>query len=194
MLYKEKPHILNFCAIISNGSNIIWNGPLGMFEKVNYATGTESVCHEIKNRSVSNKCVSIIGGGDTGADCIGTALRHGCRSIMNLELLPQPSVERTIDNQWPNWPEIFRTEYSHSEAIARFGSDPRSYSVVTKEFLDNGNGGVNGLSTRKVIWQLKGEGQQLVEIAGGEARWQADLILLAMGFLGPEKCTFICFI
>ncbi len=137
--------------------------------------------------SAKNKDVIVIGGGDTGADCIGTALRHGCRSIMNLELLPQPSVERTIDNQWPNWPEIFRTEYSHSEAIARFGSDPRSYSVVTKEFLDNGNGGVNGLSTRKVNWQLKGEGQQLVEIAGSEERWQADLILLAMGFLGPEN-------
>ncbi|MGE4657352.1 MAG: glutamate synthase subunit beta, partial [Gammaproteobacteria bacterium] len=137
--------------------------------------------------SAKDKDVIVIGGGDTGADCIGTALRHGCRSVVNLELLAQPPVERAMDNPWPDWPQIFRTEYSHSETIARFGSDPRSYSVVTKEFLDGGAGSVDGLSTLRVDWKGNGAKRELIEIEGSEERWQADLVLLAMGFLGPEN-------
>ena len=92
--------------------------------------------------SAKDKHVIVIGGGDTGTDCIGTSLRHGCRSLVNLELLDKPPAERAGDNPWPLWPRIFRTDYGHEEAIARFGADPRYYSVVTKEFIDDGNGRV----------------------------------------------------
>ena len=137
--------------------------------------------------NTKDKNVIVIGGGDTGADCIGTALRHGCNSVVNFELLSEPPAERATDNPWPDWPKIFRTEYSHSEAKARFGSDPRNYSIVTKEFLDDGAGSIGGLSTVRVDWSHKGGQQELVEIPGSEEHWEADLVLLAMGFLGPEN-------
>ena len=137
--------------------------------------------------NAKDKKVIVIGGGDTGADCIGTALRHGCNSVVNFELLSEPPVERAMNNPWPDWPKIFRTEYSHSEAKARFGSDPRNYSIVTKEFLDDGTGNIGGLSTIRVDWSHKDGQQELVEIPGSEEHWEADLVLLAMGFLGPES-------
>ena len=137
--------------------------------------------------NTKDKNVIVIGGGDTGADCIGTALRHGCNSVVNFELLSEPPAERATDNPWPDWPKIFRTEYSHSEAKARFGSDPRNYSIVTKEFLGDGAGNIGGLSTVRVDWSHKDGQQELVEIPGSEEHWEADLVLLAMGFLGPEN-------
>jgi len=137
--------------------------------------------------NTKDKNVIVIGGGDTGADCIGTALRHGCNSVVNFELLSEPPTERATDNPWPDWPKIFRTEYSHSEAKARFGSDPRNYSIVTKEFLGDGAGNIGGLSTVRVDWSHKDGQQELVEIPGSEEHWEADLVLLAMGFLGPEN-------
>jgi glutamate synthase (NADPH/NADH) small chain len=135
--------------------------------------------------SARDKNVVVIGGGDTGTDCIGTALRHGCRSLVNLELLEQPPAERAPDNPWPEWPVIFRTDYGHEEAIARFGADPRAYSMLTKSFA-SANGTVSGLTTRRVEWQGGGPRRELQEIEGSEQTWQADLVLLAMGFVGPE--------
>ncbi len=135
--------------------------------------------------SARDKNVVVIGGGDTGTDCIGTALRHGCRSLVNLELLQQPPAERAPDNPWPEWPVIFRTDYGHQEAIARFGADPRSYSMLTKSF-SSANGAVSGLTTKRIEWQGSGARRELQEIEGSEQTWQADLVLLAMGFLGPE--------
>ena len=133
-----------------------------------------------------DKNVIVIGGGDTGADCIGTALRHGCRNVINLELLGQPPYERAADNPWPLWPVILRTEYAHEEAIRQFGADPRSYSIVTKEFLDDGAGRVAALRTSRVDWQRENGEIQMVESPDSEQQWEADLVLLAMGFLGPE--------
>ncbi len=91
----------------------------------------------------------MIGGGDTGADCIGTSLRHGCRSLVNLELLAEPPEKRAGDNPWPLWPKIRRTDYAHEESIARFGADPRNYAIVSKEFVDDGQRpcGVGSTST-----------------------------------------------
>jgi NAD(P)H-dependent glutamate synthase small subunit len=132
------------------------------------------------------KNVIVIGGGDTGADCIGTALRHGCSNVINLELLGQPPDERAVDNPWPLWPVILRTEYAHEEAISQFGADPRSYSIVTKEFLTDGAGQVTALRTNRVDWQRQNGKARMVEAPDSEQQWEADLVLLAMGFLGPE--------
>jgi len=133
------------------------------------------------------KNVIVIGGGDTGADCIGTALRHGCRSVINLELLEQPPNQRAADNPWPSWPVILRTEYAHEEAISQFGADPRSFSIVTKEFLADGAGQVTALRAGRVDWQRNDGKLQMVEFPDTEQQWEADLVLLAMGFLGPES-------
>jgi NADPH-dependent glutamate synthase beta subunit-like oxidoreductase len=133
-----------------------------------------------------DKNVVVIGGGDTGADCIGTALRHGCRSVINLELLEQPPYERAPDNPWPQWPVILRTDYAHEEAISKYGADPRSYSIVTKEFLAEDSDRVTSLRASRVDWQKENGKVQMIEIPESEQRWEADLVLLAMGFLGPE--------
>jgi NAD(P)H-dependent glutamate synthase small subunit len=133
------------------------------------------------------KRVIVIGGGDTGADCIGTALRHGCSSLINLELLDQPPPKRAADNPWPTWPKILRTDYAHEESIARFGADPRNYAVVSKEFRANGDGGVGAVKITRIEWQkTDGAAPKMVELDGTAETLDADLILLAMGFLGPE--------
>jgi glutamate synthase (NADPH/NADH) small chain len=137
--------------------------------------------------SARDKKVIVIGGGDTGTDCIGTALRHGCASMANLELLEQPPADRAADNPWPLWPKIFRTDYGHEESIAEFGADPRAYSLVTRSFIDDGNGNVSGLTTVSVNWKSVDGRMQMTEIPGSEQTWEADLVFLAMGFLSPES-------
>ncbi|MAJ81099.1 MAG: glutamate synthase [Porticoccaceae bacterium] len=129
--------------------------------------------------SAKDKHVIVIGGGDTGTDCIGTSLRHGCKSLANFELFPKNPADRSSDNPWPLWPKIHRIDYGHAEAAEHFGSDPRKYSVSSKEILRNDDGSVKGILTVAVDPQLK-------EIPGSESFWEADLILLAMGFLQPE--------
>jgi NAD(P)H-dependent glutamate synthase small subunit len=137
--------------------------------------------------SAAGKDVIVIGGGDTGTDCIGTSMRHGCASLVNFELLPRPPVARADDNPWPQWPRIFRVDYGHEEVKARFGRDPREFCILTKEFIGGKDEEVVGLRTVQVEWK-KGEGGrfQLDEVPGSERNWKADLVLLAMGFLGPE--------
>ncbi len=136
--------------------------------------------------SAKDKNVVVIGGGDTGTDCIATSLRHGCKSMVNFELLPQSPAERAEDNPWPLWPRIHRTDYGHEESQLRYGRDPREYSVLTKEFIDDGNGNVAGVKIVQVSW-TKVDGQwHMEEVAGTEKIWEAELVLLSMGFLGPE--------
>jgi NADPH-dependent glutamate synthase beta subunit-like oxidoreductase len=130
--------------------------------------------------------VIVIGGGDTGADCIGTALRHGCKSMTNFELLDCPPETRAANNPWPEWPRIFRVDYSHAETKAKFGHDPRAYNILTKEFVDDGNGHVIGIKTVTVDWSRPAEKSPFSEVPGSEKIWPADLVLLATGFLGPE--------
>ncbi|HEY5622516.1 MAG TPA: glutamate synthase subunit beta [Gammaproteobacteria bacterium] len=133
------------------------------------------------------KNVIVIGGGDTGADCIGTALRHGCKNVLNLELLAQPPYERAPDNPWPLWPVILRTDYAHEEAISRFGADPRSYGIVTQEFLSDDAGRVTGLKASRVDWEQRDGRPEMNVVPDSQQQWEADLVLLAMGFLGPES-------
>ncbi len=131
--------------------------------------------------------VIVIGGGDTGADCIATAIRHGCASVVNFELLDRLPDTRAPDNPWPEWPRIFRVEYAHAEAAARFGADPRVFSVLSKRFVDDGGGNVAGIETVRVAWQRDASGNFMMkELPGAEEAFEADLVLLAMGFLGPE--------
>jgi glutamate synthase (NADPH/NADH) small chain len=136
--------------------------------------------------SAKNKNVVVIGGGDTGTDCIGTSLRHGCTSLENFELLPQPPAERAEDNPWPLWPLIHRVDYGHEESTTRFGRDPREYGILTKEFIDDGNGNVTGVKIVEVRWSKVDDRWNMEEVAGTEKVWPADLVLLSMGFLGPE--------
>jgi NAD(P)H-dependent glutamate synthase small subunit len=137
--------------------------------------------------SAQNKRVVVIGGGDTGADCIGTSLRHGCASVVNFEVLEKPPLTRAPNNPWPEWPRIFRVDYSHDETKARFGEDPRVYAVLTKEFLKDGAGHICGVKTVQLDWSRPGERAPFSEIAGSEKIWSADLVLLAAGFVGPEE-------
>ncbi len=136
--------------------------------------------------SARDRDVIVIGGGDTGTDCIGTSLRHGCRSLVNFELLNQPPKERAANNPWPTWPRVHRVDYGHEEATKLFGSDPRQYSLLSKEFLDDGHGNVCGVRTVALDWSRPDGGSPFTEVAGSDRIWKADLILLAMGFLGPE--------
>lgn len=134
-----------------------------------------------------DKDVIVIGGGDTGTDCIGTSLRHGCKSITNFEIVPQPPIQRAPDNPWPQWPRIFRVDYGHEEAAAKFGTDPREYEVESVEFIGNDNGELTGIRICEVDWNKpQPGGAPFSRIPGTERELPADLIFLAMGFLGPE--------
>ncbi|MDG2206814.1 MAG: glutamate synthase subunit beta [Pirellulales bacterium] len=137
--------------------------------------------------SAEGKNVVVIGGGDTGADCIGTSLRHGCQGLVNFELLDRPPEDRAENNPWPEWPRIYRVDYSHAETSARFGEDPRRYHVLTKAFIDDGEGGVSAVRTVEVDWSQPGERAPFREVPGSEKDWPAELVLLATGFVGPEK-------
>jgi glutamate synthase (NADPH/NADH) len=137
------------------------------------------------------KSVVVIGGGDTGTDCIGTSLRHGCESVVNFELMTKPPDSRAPGNEWPQWPRIFRVDYGHEEATVRDGKDPRTYEVLTKEFIPktDGSGQIAGVKTVGVRWVKDAATGRMnfEEVEGSEKVWEADLVLLAMGFLGPES-------
>ncbi|MFP4483695.1 MAG: glutamate synthase subunit beta [Spirochaetaceae bacterium] len=137
--------------------------------------------------SAEGKNVIVIGGGDTGADCIGTALRHGAKSIVNFELLPRPASGRTAEFPWPTYPRLYKLDYSHKETEALFGREPREYSILTKEFIGDGSGNLKALRTVRVEWHKEpGERPQMKEIPGTEQEWPCETALLALGFLGPE--------
>jgi len=139
--------------------------------------------------SAKGRNVVVIGGGDTGTDCVGTALRHGAKSLVQLEILPQPPLERAPDNPWPQWPKVYKLDYGQEEAKAQWGADPRQYAVQTKRFLGDEQGRVKELELCGIEW-LRGEGGKSLgprEVEGTHRVVPADLVLLALGFLGPEK-------
>ena len=136
----------------------------------------------------NGKNVIVIGGGDTGTDCIGTSMRQGCSNLVNFEIVPRPPEERAENNPWPQWPRIFRVDYGHAEAAAAFGDDPREFCIETVEFFGNENGELTGLKTVEVDWSRPQEnGPPFSRVEGSERLWEADLVFLAMGFLGPEQ-------
>ncbi|MCH9021569.1 MAG: glutamate synthase subunit beta [Planctomycetes bacterium] len=138
--------------------------------------------------NAKDKDVIVIGGGDTGTDCVATVMRHGCRSLVQFEILPKPPLERAADNPWPQWPKIYQMDYGQEEAAAVFGEDPRQYCVMTKEFVPDNAGHVKTARTVRIEW-IKGNNGRLAprEIPGTEKDYPAQLVLLAMGFLGPEQ-------
>ncbi len=138
--------------------------------------------------NAKDKHVVVIGGGDTGNDCLGTSMRHGCRSLVNFEIVEQPPLNRAPNNPWPQWPRIFRVDYGHEEAAAKFGKDPREFCMSTVEFIDDGNGNVKALKACQVDWrQVTEGGPPFTPIQGTEKEYPADLVFLALGFLGPEN-------
>jgi glutamate synthase (NADPH/NADH) small chain len=130
----------------------------------------------------------VIGGGDTGTDCVGTSMRHGCKSIVQIEILPKPPLERTADNPWPEWPKTYKMDYGQEEAAAKFGADPRVYLTTVKKFNGDAAGNLQSIVTVEIKWEKNEKGQFIPkEQPGTEKVRPAQLVLLAMGFLGPEQ-------
>lgn len=138
--------------------------------------------------SAKGKKVMVIGGGDTGNDCVGTAIRHGAKSVIQLEMMPKAPDQRAENNPWPEWPRICKTDYGQQEAIALFGHDPRVYTTTVKEFIKDKKGAV----CKAVLVKLESKKDEktgrmmMAEIAGSEYTVEVDLVLIAAGFLGSE--------
>ena len=138
--------------------------------------------------NATGKDVVVIGGGDTGTDCVATSLRHACKSVIQLEIMPQPPLQRAADNPWPEWPKVYQMDYGQEEAAAVQGRDPRHYLVQTKRFLKDGAGNLTGLEICDIEWTKDQQGRFTpVEKPGSVRTIPAQLVLLAMGFLGPEQ-------
>jgi glutamate synthase (NADPH/NADH) small chain len=135
------------------------------------------------------KDVIVIGGGDTGTDCVATSLRHGCDSLVQFEIMEMPPMDRAANNPWPQWPRIYKMDYGQEEAAAVFGEDPREYGIMTKRFIGDEQGNLQAVETVNVRWLPAENGgrPQLEEIPGTAQTWAAQLVLLALGFRGPEQ-------
>lgn len=157
------------------------------FLKANTKSLLDSNLTDGKNISAKNKNVLVIGGGDTGTDCVGTSIRHGCKSVYQLEIMPQLPLDRAENNPWPQFPRVYKVDYGQEEAAALYGADPRNYEIMTKKFVGNEQGEIKEVHTVQIEWVRNDKGQMIPkEIAGTEKVWPVDLVLLAMGFLGPE--------
>ncbi len=152
---------------------------------------TRAVLNQHKNGgyiSAEGKDVVVIGGGDTGTDCVGTSIRHGCKSLVQVEILPKPPMDRAKDNPWPEWPKVYRMDYGQEEAADKFGADPRVYLTTATKFEGDENGHVKAVHTVQVQWERNDKGQFMPKhVPGTEKVLPAQLVLLAMGFLGPEQ-------
>tara|TARA_B110000977_G_scaffold194388_1_gene270883 strand:- start:1544 stop:3031 length:1488 start_codon:yes stop_codon:yes gene_type:complete len=132
------------------------------------------------------KNVVIIGGGDTGTDCVGTSLRHGCKSVVQLEIMPKPPIERAANNPWPEWPKTYKMDYGQEEAEAIQGEDPRQYLVSSSRFSGDADGNVKAVHIHDIEWTSDNGRFVPQKVEGSSRVLEADLVLLAMGFLGPE--------
>ncbi|NOS68926.1 MAG: glutamate synthase subunit beta [Verrucomicrobia bacterium] len=152
---------------------------------------TKAVLDQHKNGSfidATGKDVVVIGGGDTGTDCVGTSMRHGCKSLVQVEILPKPPLERAKDNPWPEWPKTYKMDYGQEEAAAKFGADPRVYLTTATKFEGDANGHVKAVHLVQIEWTKNDKGQFIPKnVPGTEKVLPAQLVLLAMGFLGPEQ-------
>jgi len=138
--------------------------------------------------TAKGKDVVVLGGGDTGTDCVGTSIRQGCKSLQQIEIMAMPPMDRAADNPWPEWPKVYKMDYGQEEAAAKFGSDPRVYLTTVKKFVGDGAGNLAGVVTVEISWEKNDQGQFIpVEKPGSEKEYPAQLVLLAMGFLGPEQ-------
>ncbi len=166
----------------------------GIYFAVDFLAATtksllDSGLEDKKYTSAKGKKVVVIGGGDTGNDCVGTSIRHGACSVTQLEMMQKAPDLRAEGNPWPQWPKICKTDYGQEEAIALFGKDPRVYQTTVKEFIKDKSGKLCGLVTVKLESKKDGKDGRMVmaEVAGSEQKMDADLVLIAAGFLGTEK-------
>ncbi|GKX65433.1 glutamate synthase subunit beta [Inconstantimicrobium mannanitabidum] len=145
--------------------------------------------HEDDNYiSVKDKNVIVIGGGDTGTDCVATSLRHGCKSVKQFEIMGEPPKERTANNPWPQWPRVLKVDYGQEEFIEMYGRDPREYNISVKTFEGDESGNLKTVKTVRVNWEKNEKGAMVPkEIEGSEEIFEADVVFLAMGFLGAEQ-------
>jgi glutamate synthase (NADPH/NADH) small chain len=152
---------------------------------------TKAVLDQHKNGgfiTAEGKDVVIIGGGDTGTDCVGTSVRHGCNSLVQVEIMARPPMDRAKDNPWPEWPKVYKMDYGQEEAAAKFGDDPRVYLTTATKFEGDDNGHVKAIHLVDVKWERNDKGQFVPNhVAGTERVVPTQLVLLAMGFLGPEQ-------
>ncbi len=138
--------------------------------------------------TAKGKDVVIIGGGDTGTDCVGTSLRHGCTSVTQLEIMSKPPLKRAANNPWPEWPKVYKMDYGQEEAAAKFGDDPRVYLTTATHFEGDADGNVKAVHVVNVEWKKDDKGNfGPQKIPGTEKVLPAQIVLLAMGFLGPEQ-------
>ena len=131
--------------------------------------------------------VVVIGGGDTGTDCVATAMRQGCSSLKQIEIMARPPMDRAADNPWPEWPKVYRLDYAQEEAAAKFGADPRAYLTTVKRLNGDAQGAVRSVTTVQIGWQRDNGRLVPVEVPGSEQELPAELVLLALGFTGPEQ-------
>ena len=153
---------------------------------------TKSILDSHKNGDfidATGKDVVVIGGGDTGTDCVGTSMRHGCKSLVQVEILPKPPLERAKDNPWPEWPKTYKLDYGQEEAAAKFGADPRVYLTTATKFEGDAHDHVKAVHTScRSNGRRNDKGQFIPKnVPGTEKILPAQLVLLAMGFLGPEQ-------
>ena len=138
--------------------------------------------------TAKGKDVVVLGGGDTGTDCVGTSIRQGCKSLTQIEIMAMPPMDRAEDNPWPEWPKVYKMDYRQEEVAAKFGADPRVYLTTVKKFVGDAAGNLTGVVTVNIRWEKNDKGQFTpVEQPGSEKENPAQLVLLAMGFLGPEQ-------
>ncbi len=159
------------------------------FLKANTKSLLDSNLTDGKNVSAKGKNVVIVGGGDTGNDCLGTSIRHGCKSVVQLEMMPKPPVERLDTNPWPEWPNVLKTDYGQEEAIAVFGDDPRIYETTVKEFIKDEKGALKAVKIVSLSWKKdEATGRMMMsEIEGSEKELPCELLLIAAGFLGTQQ-------
>lgn len=159
------------------------------FLKANTKSLLDSGLEDGKYVNTKGKNVVIIGGGDTGNDCVGTAMRHGCKSVTQIEMMPKAPDVRAENNPWPEWPKVCKTDYGQEEAIAVFGHDPRIYESTVKEFLKDKNGNLKGVKIVKLSWEKdeKSGRMAMKEVQGSEKTLPAEVALIAAGFLGCQK-------
>ena len=165
----------------------------GIYFAVDFLTATtksllDSGLKDGRYISAKDKNVIVIGGGDTGNDCVGTCIRHGCKSVTQLEMMPKAPDTRTPDNPWPEWPKICKTDYGQQEAIAVYGHDPRIYETTVKEFIKDKDGNVKAAKCVKLDWKKNPETGRMTmtEIEGSEYIVDCDVVLIAAGFLGCQ--------
>lgn len=169
----------------------------GVYPAIEFLTRSTKNLLKINKESneflnAKGKNVIVIGGGDTGTDCVGTSIRQGCKSVFQFEIMPEPPIERIEEtNPWPEWPKNLKVDYGQEEAISIYKKDPRNYNISTIKIEGNENGEVKEVHTVEVKWVKDESGRNIPkEIAGTEKIWKADLVIIAMGFIGPEDTIF----